>query len=206
MTQVDGAGQRPPTKFQIKRERTRSDLLRLGIERFLIRGYAPTTIEDVVRDSGYTRGAFYFHFGSKEEFFLEVLRARRDLRGEWWAVVEAAEPADLATALTIAQTEFARTDPQGSRWTMVISEFADANRDDESLMAPLRELHAEWCAELGRLMTYAQERGWCRTDLTADELAQDVLAITAGYGFMFETYRANPSRLMDVYLRYLEAR
>mgnify|MGYP000032402359 CR=1 FL=1 len=200
------AATKPPNKFQLKRARTRQDLLQLGIDRFLVKGYAETTIEDIVRDSAYTRGAFYFHFASKEEFFLDVLRARRDRRGQWWTVVEQAQPTTLAEALMAAQAEFARTDPHGARWTMLISEFADANRDDPALIEPLTALHAEWSAELGRLMSFVQERGWCRTDVTPTALAADVLAITSGFGTMHETYGADPSRLLDVYLRYLEPR
>ncbi|WP_297084499.1 TetR/AcrR family transcriptional regulator [uncultured Demequina sp.] len=197
---------KPPNKFQLKRARTREDLLQLGIDRYLVKGYAETTIEDIVRDSPYTRGAFYFHFDSKEQFFLDVLRARRDRRGEWWTVVEEAQPSSLVEALAAAQAEFARTDPHGARWTMLISEFVDANRDDPSLIEPLHALHKEWSAELGRLMAYVQEHGWCRTDVAPSELAADILAITSGFGTMFEVYGASPSRLMDVYVRYLEPR
>lgn len=206
MSAGSGAESRPLNKFQLRRAKTRADLLQLGIDRFLLRGYAQTTIEDVVRDSGYTRGAFYFHFSSKEEFFIEVLRARRDRRGPWWEAVEAAQPVGLEQALLAAQAEFGRTDPRGGRWSMLIGEFADANREDAALIEPLRELHAEWATELGWLMRYCQEHGWCRTDVGPEALAEDILAITTGFGAMFETYGALPVRLMDVYVRYLEPR
>lgn len=197
---------RPPTKFEVKRARTRQDLLQLGIDRFLAKGYGETTIEDIVRGSGYTRGAFYFHFDSKEEFFLEVLRARRDRRGEWWKAVEAAEPPDLVSALVAAQQEFARTDPEGARWTMLISEFVDANRERTELIEPLRELYGSWVEELAILMRMVQERGWCRTDMTPQRLAADVLAITTGFGIMYDMYGADPSSLMDVYVSHLAPR
>ena len=202
----EGAESKPPNKFEIRRARTRRDLLQLGIDRFLVKGYGETTIEDIVRDSGYTRGAFYFHFASKEAFFVEVLRARRDRRGHWWEALAAANPSGLLEALAIANAEFARTDPEGARWTMVICEFVDANRADEELLAPLRELHQEWAEELSRLTTYLQERGWCRTDRSATELASDLLAIATGFGVMYEIYRADPSAIMDIYQRHLEPR
>ncbi|GIG54968.1 TetR/AcrR family transcriptional regulator [Demequina activiva] len=197
---------KPPNKFELRRARTREGLLQLGIDRFLLKGYGETTIEDIVRDSGYTRGAFYFHFPSKEAFFVEVLRARRGRRGPWWEVLEAAEPASMAEALAIANAEFARTDPEGARWTMAISEFVDANRHDDTLLAPLRELHQEWTEELSRLTVYLQERGWCRTDRTGVQLASDLLAIATGFGVMFEIYRADTSAIMDLYHRHLEPR
>lgn len=204
-TRVTG-GDKPPTKFQVRREKTRADLLTLGIARFPLKGYAATSIEDIVRDSGYTRGAFYFHFASKEAFFLDVLRSRKDVRGPWWERVEAAQPHDLATTLVTAQAEFAQAEPDGGRWTTVIAEFVEANRDDEALMEPLRDLHRAWAGELAWLMRFAQDRGWCRTDHSAEELAEDVLAVTTGFGVMHDTYGTIPARLMDVYLRYLAPR
>ncbi|WP_084128173.1 TetR/AcrR family transcriptional regulator [Demequina sp. NBRC 110055] len=203
---TDGAVQKPPSKFQVRREKTRADLLLLGMQRFPIKGFSHTSIEDVVRDSGYTRGAFYFHFDSKEDFFLEVLRARRDARGDWRGVVESSGPTDLPSALMVAQAEFARTDPYGERWTMLIAEFTNAHRDDESLMAPLRALHAAWAEELAWLLAFAQEHGWCRTDRSALALATDLLAITTGYGVSYEMYGQMPDNLMDLYTRLLEPR
>ncbi|GMA89491.1 hypothetical protein [Homoserinibacter gongjuensis] len=44
-------GRDAPTKFDLRREATRRELLRLGVERFPIKGYAATTVEDIVRDS-----------------------------------------------------------------------------------------------------------------------------------------------------------
>jgi TetR/AcrR family transcriptional repressor of nem operon len=197
---------KPPNKFEIRRARTRQDLLQLGIDRFLDKGYGATTIEDIVRDSGYTRGAFYFHFPSKEDFFIEVLRARRERRGAWFEAVERAQPANLTEALVLATGEFARTEPQGARWTMMIGEFVDANRGDPARLAPLRDLQQEWAQELAALTSYLQERGWCRTDRSALDLAADLLSIGTGFGIRYEIYGADPSAVLDIYLRYLEPR
>lgn len=202
----DTAATKPPNKFEIRRARTRQDLLQLGVDRFLDKGYGATTIEDIVRGSGYTRGAFYFHFPAKEDFFIEVLRARRERRGAWFAAVEQARPANLKEALALATAEFARTDPHGARWTMMVGEFVDANRGEPARLAPLGALHQEWAVELSALTSYLQERGWCRTDRSAVDLAADLLAIGTGFGTRYEIYGTDPSAAIDVYLRYLEPR
>ena len=44
----------------------------LGVVRS--RGLHDATIEEITEIAGYTRGAFYAHFGSKEEAVLEVLQ------------------------------------------------------------------------------------------------------------------------------------
>ncbi|MFI0454094.1 TetR family transcriptional regulator [Actinomadura sp. 6N118] len=53
-------------------EATRQALLDAGADLFAERGYAATSIEDVVREARVTRGALYHHFRSKQELFEAV--------------------------------------------------------------------------------------------------------------------------------------
>src|SRR5438105_2842106 len=57
---------------QEQQERTRVALLDASIALFIERGIEATTIEDVVAAAGFTRGAFYSNFESKEELFIEA--------------------------------------------------------------------------------------------------------------------------------------
>ncbi|MCU1529346.1 MAG: transcriptional regulator, partial [Frondihabitans sp.] len=50
-----------------KGEATRQEILRVAASAFARRGYAGTRMDDVIRESGLTKGAIYFHFPSKEE-------------------------------------------------------------------------------------------------------------------------------------------
>ncbi|MDE0572279.1 TetR/AcrR family transcriptional regulator [Demequina sp. B12] len=202
----ESGGEKPPTKFELRRAKTRSDLLGLGFERFRIRGYGRTTIEDIVRDSGYTRGAFYFHFDSKEQFFLEVLRHRKEIRGRWWEVLDSDAVTDLPSALITTSQEFDRTDPNGGVWTLLIAEFVNENSDKPEFVEPLRELYGEWLHELAILPRTLQERGWCRTDLPPEILAQQILSITDGFGLAYRLYDTDVSALFDAYVRILEPR
>jgi AcrR family transcriptional regulator len=56
-----------------KQERTRDALLRSSSKLFCRRGLEGTSIDDVAADAGYTKGAFYANFKSKEELFLVML-------------------------------------------------------------------------------------------------------------------------------------
>jgi len=53
-------------------EETRSTLLASARHLFAERGYAGTSIEDVVGRAGMTRGALYHHFASKKDIFEAV--------------------------------------------------------------------------------------------------------------------------------------
>ena len=58
-----------------RKARTRQEILDHAARLFRLRGFEATTIDDVMLAAGLTRGAFYAHFGSKDELFAEVLRA-----------------------------------------------------------------------------------------------------------------------------------
>ncbi|KHO24589.1 TetR/AcrR family transcriptional regulator [Mycolicibacterium setense] len=53
-------------------EHTRSVLLDAAEEVFAEKGFAPATLDDIARTAGYTKGAIYKHFTTKEDLFLAV--------------------------------------------------------------------------------------------------------------------------------------
>lgn len=68
-----------PTQAQ-RTEATRTRLLEAGRRLFGYAGFAATSIEDLAREAGATRGALYHHFLSKEALFAAVFEgAEREL-------------------------------------------------------------------------------------------------------------------------------
>ncbi|MFG2376695.1 ScbR family autoregulator-binding transcription factor [Streptomyces sp. NPDC048504] len=71
--------------MQERAEATRRAVLATAAVLFEQHGYVGTSISDVARTSGYTSGAIYFHFGSKEGLARGVLEAHF---AEWPRFVE----------------------------------------------------------------------------------------------------------------------
>lgn len=57
---------------QQRLERTRSLLLDAAEEVFAEKGFTPASLDDIARAAGYTKGAIYKHFTTKEDLFLAV--------------------------------------------------------------------------------------------------------------------------------------
>ena len=53
-------------------EHTRSLLLDAAEEVFAEKGFTPATLDDIAYTAGYTKGAIYKHFATKEDLFLAV--------------------------------------------------------------------------------------------------------------------------------------
>jgi AcrR family transcriptional regulator len=61
-----------------QRERTRADLLDAAARVFAAQGYHAASVDQVAEAAGYTKGAVYSNFDSKEELFLELLERHLD--------------------------------------------------------------------------------------------------------------------------------
>ena len=59
-----------------KKAQTRARLLDAAAEVFIERGFQGASVEAICAQAGFTRGAFYSNFESKEEMFVELLQER----------------------------------------------------------------------------------------------------------------------------------
>ena len=57
--------------------RTRDQLLNAAERVFAQRGYAGASVEEIAESAGYSTGALYSNFDSKEQLFLELMSAKR---------------------------------------------------------------------------------------------------------------------------------
>src|SRR4051812_12979287 len=90
-----------------KAEATRRALIASGRTLFGSQGYANTSVDEVVRDAGVTKGALYHHFKDKDDLFravveevkLEVTTAAAD---RYFEVAEGADPAQSVLLTCLA--------------------------------------------------------------------------------------------------------
>ncbi|ATE74137.1 TetR/AcrR family transcriptional regulator [Lysobacter capsici] len=72
----------PTPKKRLSREesqaQTRARLIETARQLFVANGYAGTSIRDIADQAGYSQGAFYSNFASKEEVLLELLRGHME--------------------------------------------------------------------------------------------------------------------------------
>ncbi len=59
-------------KTKAESEQTRQDILNAALELFHDRGYARTTLDQIARKAGVTRGAIYWHFKDKVDLFVAI--------------------------------------------------------------------------------------------------------------------------------------
>ncbi len=78
MAETATPGHKPPRRLSRKEKQaqTRERLLAAAERVFLRRGLQGSSVEEIAAEAGFTRGAFYSNFNSKDELFVELLQAR----------------------------------------------------------------------------------------------------------------------------------
>ena len=114
-----------------KQAHTRECLMQSAARVFTRRGLQQASIDEVAEDAGFTKGAFYANFKSKEELFLAMLDERfserieeieRVIAGEGTTAEKAQRAGDDFTQMIVADPE----------WQRLFFEFsAYAARNDE---------------------------------------------------------------------------
>src|SRR4051794_35511041 len=178
-----------------KQEHTRSCLMQSAAKVFARRGLQKASIDEVAEDAGYTKGAFYANFKSKEDLFLAMLDERFAQRlAEIDAVVHTdATVVDQARQAGIDYSRFVGADPDWQRLFFEFTAHAVADEDFRqelvtryrALRARLADLFRERAEELGveppvpaeqvTLMTFALVNGLSLERLLEpDEITEDL--------------------------------
>jgi AcrR family transcriptional regulator len=156
---------------------TRAFLLQTAAEVFAERGYTETTLAELIARSGLTKGAFYFHFSSKEQLALAVIEEKQR---QWIdSVVQATgdEPCafDQLRAVAAALVNVHR-DPSAfsvSRLTRDLARVA-------AVSDVVRDHMRTWLGLVAGLIRQAQAEGDLPETVDADDLAAVLVATTDG--------------------------
>jgi AcrR family transcriptional regulator len=190
-----------PTRIE-RGVQTRAALLRAASRTICELGMHGTSIDRIAAEAGYTKGAFYAHFDSKEDLFLTMLDEHFATELERLDVVLAGtgDPTEEARSAAEDFLEHIDADPEWRRLYQEFathaarneafrSEFAARQRDLRERMATV---FARWAADFGvtppvppqdvAAMTFFMADGFLLDQLIDPELDP------ALYGRMFEVF------------------
>jgi AcrR family transcriptional regulator len=167
-----------------KQAHTRACLMQSAAKVFARRGLQQASIDEVAEDAGFTKGAFYANFKSKEELFLAMLDERFAKRIEDIEEVIASD----GTAVEKARRggdRFARMLSADPEWERLFFEFSSyAARDEdfrEELVTRYRAMRARIAAALG---SQAEHEGKGEKLIPPEQLA--LMICVMGNGFALE--------------------
>ena len=177
-----------------RRERTREELIAAADDLFTARGFHATSVDEIALEAGYTKGAVYSNFESKEDLFFAVYerRAKRVL-AEYERAIREAGPIGGSERL-VAQAAQRRGRDDG--WLAVFFEFwAHVVRRPE-LRERFANIHARVQEPLvGAMERIVEERG---ISLPVEARQYTVAVYAMSVGLSLE--RLTQSEVVDVTL------
>jgi AcrR family transcriptional regulator len=152
----------------------RTRILDAAVHHFAARGYAATSVRMVVQSVGCTKPALYYHFGSKEELFLESVQTHTD---RFLTLVDdvLSRPGSVRDRLAMLCTDIfaaVASDPTPMRLLMTAEHRPDAGQPKVDLLS----LHREFVRRLERVVVEGVARGEVRNDVPAADLTLSLIA------------------------------
>jgi len=160
------------------KNRTRERLLESAREMFAKNGFLGVSVDHIAEHAGYSKGAVYSNFKSKEALFLELLEERMSEEiGELRALLSrAASAEEIMHAL---EEKYSSLEKQVT-WCLLAAEFQlQAGRNPE-FAAPFAALYRNQRKAIGQLVKLVAEKAGMPTPPNLDEVATSLMALTHG--------------------------
>jgi AcrR family transcriptional regulator len=150
---------------------TREEILAAALDHFVRAGYDRTSVREVARDAGVSQAGLLYHFPTKEELFLEVLR--------WRAERDApVNPSLVSFDVLMNALEVNRREPGLARLYVLMS--AESTIEDGPIHEYFRDRYATVVARMAEDLRDAQSRGEVSAAVDADAAASLLVAAADG--------------------------
>jgi AcrR family transcriptional regulator len=161
------------------RAETRHQLLDAAARVFARRGLHGTSVEEVSEEAGFSRGALYSNFKSKEDLFLalweeRIERRRRELRD----VIENSD--DPGAGLEAAAADIVEVLGREREWFLLYFEFALYAAREAGFLPRYQIVREQGLAELAEGLAGGLKRAGIESSLSSDDLALAVKALSYG--------------------------
>jgi TetR/AcrR family transcriptional regulator, transcriptional repressor for nem operon len=161
----------------------KAEVLAVLRDQFWERGFAATSLDDLMKATGLGKGSLYAAFGDKHQLFLEVLdhyiawqleRVRKGLAGDRPAIERL--------------RAFFRVDPQaGGRGCLLVKSTTELASDDPEVKERARRTFGALEAALTEVVREAIAEGDLARETDAVKLGRLLLAVVQGMEFLART-------------------
>jgi len=178
-----------PLTPERRRQQTRDHLLEAAARVFGERGYHGASLDDIAAAAGFTKGAVYSNFKSKEDLFLALLESRfaselEDLKAVL-AQSEVGADDRLSDFVTLIVEQ--PNDPARVTWGTLYEEFHLYARRNPEARARLAELDRRDVASVAEILRTERVRLHLDPATSPEDAARITLALTRGIAMMQTT-------------------
>jgi AcrR family transcriptional regulator len=166
-----------PPRIRPTRGEVRDRILDAASKVFAAEGFAGATIDAIGQAAGFTKGAVYSNFGSKDELFLALLDREFEIRGEQIATALESEDDVAAAAKALSRSVLESVHGHADYYVLFVEYWLRAVRDPE-----LRErlIARRRAAAADQADNFAESAAALTSGRKLADLAQLVVTINLG--------------------------
>ena len=173
-------------KTQTRAESTREKLLMAAREQVMSKGFAGTSIDDVLKATGLTKGAFFYHFKGKADLARELVRryALGDLamfkRLDEESQLASADPLEQMLQFLIAFEEYISNSDDPSPGCMYAVYTYESRQFDPDVLEFVSDTLRQWTSIYVRKFQQVIDLYPPALPVTARQLAEMIVAVIEG--------------------------
>ena len=187
--------------LQARAEATRQRILDSAVDLFAESGYGETGLADVLQRAGVSKGAFYYHFDSKESVAVAIIEdySRRNRAAVQEGISDAAPLLERIIAATFASAALLESDKTARVGNQLLQALGQVS-------SVATKLYGQWTAEFTANLTTAFENVATRADIDAGEMAKATWAGVLGCHLLSSALNDDPyARLARAWRAMLRA-
>ncbi len=164
--------------MQQRSEGTRQNILETALGLFARHGYAATGVAEICHAAGVSKGAFYHHFPSKHELFLDLLKGwLAQLDEKLAAILRADQPVPQTLIQMAGELRWVFSEARGNL-PMFLEFWLQASRDPQVWEAAIAPYH-RYQAYFKELIQRGIDEGSLRP-VDAENAARTLVSIAMG--------------------------
>lgn len=181
-----------------------------GLELFYQQGYYNTSIDDILKSLRLSKGAFYHHFESKEDFFISIIQNLMVKRVYSLLIEPLEAKADPVRAITNCFEEalLIAENNEMDRGFVLGNFMVEFNGRNPEIMRYLKDLYNVWEVNLVTLLQRGKTDGFLERHVDAEAVASYLIASFIGLRTLMvegnaRTLRYNYMQQLKSYFRTL---
>ncbi len=170
------------TQKQLQSEQTQRQIIAKATELFVRKGFFGTSISDLAKATGLTKGAFYHHFENKDALFFAVIQSVRET---WYREVgrNVLTSKNALTRLTALIENHTRMLIENEELCLLLNGLVmEMDGTNPEFMTALQEVYRDMASFIEKIVQKGQNAGQIREDLDPRMVAFNMIGMLRGIG------------------------
>jgi AcrR family transcriptional regulator len=197
----------------LKRMATMHRMQVTGLELFYKKGYYNTSVDDILKELSLSKGAFYYHFQSKEDFFISIIQ-NLIVKRVYSLLIEPIEAKKdpFNTIEVCFENAMSIAEHNELDYGFVLSNFmTEFNGRNELISKYLRDIYKMWEVNIITVLQKGKTDGYIARHLDSEAVATFLISSYMGVRMLMvegnsKLLRYQFMQQMKQYLKSLEQR